>query len=226
MLIEFIGFPGAGKTTVQRGLLEAGLKAETVVPSRNSFSRPVFETIYRHLRAVLFFLLHPIKGWQLFKLVKETKQASFSSFRAVFINFLYKLSFYSKLNKQSNYMMDEGFVHAVLSIMIGSNNLSFDFSQFLKLAPSKDQWQLVYLKLDPDVALERVFKRNQGTHRLHTLGKEKELAQIVTVFESFLQAAQKDKLAVLSVVDVDGKAPSDVDEIVLNRIITKKLGTS
>src|SRR5690554_4069372 len=96
MLIEFIGLPGAGKTTVQRGLLEAGLKTEALVPSREAFSKPVFETIYRHLRAVLFFLLHPIKGWRLFKLVKETKQASLSSFRAVYINLLYKLSFYSK----------------------------------------------------------------------------------------------------------------------------------
>lgn len=210
MLIEFVGLPGAGKTTVQQDLLESELELVKVVPQRKKFPKPIYETIYRHLLAILFFLMHPIDGIKIYFLIKKTEQASSNSFRAVYINLLYKLSFYSKLKYNKNYVMDEGFVHAILSIIIGSNNLVFDFSKFLRFAPAIEKWQLVYLKLDPKVAYERVYVRNRGTHRLHTLDRNTMLNQIVLVLEEFVESLNAQNLANSNVIDVDGQSREDV----------------
>lgn len=186
ILIEFIGLPGSGKTTIATLLCKKDKRFIDILPKRNSFKINFFETVYRHFISLIFISLNPLYSYKVFKIIWSTKQNSLNNFRAVSINFFYKSYLYSKSKKNEISVLDEGVLHAVLSIMISSKRSDKLFSHLDILLRTYNHKKILlfYIEVNDDEVINRLkFRSNDG--KRHRVLKSSSICDLKLVKHSF-----------------------------------------
>jgi len=192
LVVEFLGLPGAGKTTVANKL-KAQLKEKgfKVYSARSLFRHKVCDIMNLSRPCRLQFKLESLSRNRVQYLTKTLRNSLFSSFASKYSEYvrLCKNLIYS-LNVENNYkrllirwlkeegagwelfnricsdnviyLNDEGFLHRAISYFVDIDPLSVELLKYIELAPKSNF--LFYVKTPPGVALERLKKRNDHVY--------------------------------------------------------------
>lgn len=193
ILVEFVGLPASGKTTIAEQLCLQNENFENLTPQRANFKIKHKETVYRHVSAFKYLLRNPVLSYQLFTLIRRSEQIYYDDIRATYINILYKLNLYHRLTSNQINVMDEGLLHALMSIVISAKNRGYIVDKLREIIITDFKlyrWIVVYIDNDESVTLSRLKKRSQNNKRLHRILKyklEEDLTLIKASFKEILE---------------------------------------
>jgi len=177
VVIEFLGLPGAGKTTLgktlSKELSECSIKHAFhnygEYPGFIPFnSRRLYGLIWTLCNSPLFFLLAN-------KFIWKSNQKSFRDYLSVTLNFFQK---YHDQIKYSNdhgniHILDEGVLHAIWSIIYSSENESIIDcldNSLLEALNISDIY--IYFHIEPALSIKRIFERGKDDGRVHRSMKD------------------------------------------------------
>ena len=173
MIIEFTGIPGAGKSTVIKGISELSLKD------------PVIFNVEKYLRDRSLFKLQGTIGFDiilLFNFYKLTRKdfillsKSFSILKKNKNKLKHKINIlrniFKKLvinrhikNKKEIFLIDEGLSHIPMSLFVDVNSeiVKSEVIEFLKFLPKIEK--LLLIDVDDSILIKRVIKRGENGHK-------------------------------------------------------------
>lgn len=193
ILIEFVGLPASGKTTIAEHLCIQDKRFKNITPQRPKFKRKQQETIYRHSSALIYLITNPALSYRLFNMIRNSKQPSINDIRATYVNLLYKLSLYSKVTSKHINLMDEGMLHALMSVVITAKNKKYlikKIKEIISFNNKTHRWVVIYVDNDEAVTLERLknrFQNDMNHHRILKYKLEKDLTLIKSTFKEILE---------------------------------------
>lgn len=193
ILIEFVGLPASGKTTIAEQLCLQNKSFKNITPQRAKFKIKKKETICRHSTALSYLIKNPMLSYHLFKMIRNSKQTSVNDLRATYVNLLYKLDLYRKVTPHHINVMDEGLLHALMSVVIAAKNKEYivkKVKQNIPFSNKEYRWVVVYVDNDEAVTLERLKKRSQNDRKSHRILKyklEEDLTLIKSAFREILE---------------------------------------
>ena len=167
--IEFYGLPGCGKSTVSHTAAEQ-LRANGIKVYEFSFFydhnlKPIARKFFKLFLTVCFCLSGPKAYRNLRRLVKENGYVDFwSSFKQI-VNIAPKIMFYKK-RKKAVYLWDEGLVQSAISLTVNSGMDIKKTEESLFSIVEQREIKKVYLKVDKEIALQRMNMRNSNDSRI------------------------------------------------------------
>lgn len=183
-IIDLYGLPGSGKSTISH-LAADKLREEGYIVKEPSWkldmdSSGLKRRFHKVLLSLQFALVNPAKNHALVKILKAVKNSETSFFK-MWINFAYTLCSIKRTKKADFVIMDEGIAQAVLSLYLYSSEQEFkkDYKTLLSFADGK--LRFIYCFVLPQIANERIQKRENGASRLEHLPeteREQLLAQL------------------------------------------------
>jgi thymidylate kinase len=209
MLVELVGIPGSGKTTLYRHMSEAMKRRGLLFTDINEISNrppqpkstPRFVTakpkrapLYKYIQ---FSRKHP-------ELVHQTSELFGDESIKHFLYCLLASSFQSAVDiKRENeiVVMDEGFLSHSVAACFG-NESSHILEKIITLSPAFDA--IIFINTPPEIAFERAVNRVGGS--------EKMMKKIITKFGD-LSAFQKRKTALLKGIEFYRKKCGGVIEV-------------
>lgn len=224
VLIEFVGLPGSGKTSVVKQMLEANSDYKHLWRFREEYRFKFFETIHRHFRALFFLIFNFPIALNIFKIVNKSKQLSKSNYRAVLVNLLYKRSYYKNI-KDGVQVMDEGIIHALISLLISSKNKNLDFNDIESIFPNSKAflWVVIHVNCDMDVLLERLRLRDNGQHRIFKYNLEEDVTRLNNSLLSILEFTEnKTNASVFSVENIKLNVAVKDTELLIKEYLSQR----
>ncbi len=167
--VEFYGLPGCGKSTVSHMVAEQlranGIKVYEFSYFYDHNLKPTVRRFLKLFSTVCFCLSSPKACKSLWRLVKENGYISFrDSFRQI-VNIAPKIMFYKKKEK-AVYLWDEGLVQSAISLTVNSRiDIKKTEESLLSIAVQREI-KKVYLKVDKEIALQRMGRRNNNDSRI------------------------------------------------------------
>lgn len=127
-IVEFIGLPGCGKSTISNNLtallIKDGFKVNNLSYKIGKMGKTK-RFLYKSSFVFLYFTQHPFLFFNYFKFVIKARQSSIKNFITTYINLIFVLSLYDNYNKKSKYdfvLFDQGIFQAFWSVKISSQN--------------------------------------------------------------------------------------------------------
>ncbi len=176
-VVEFIGIPGSGKTTIAKALYERLLSSESVSLPQRSEYRQIDLTFYEKLSIDLRYL-HTLLPYRFKRVIYESKHFGFNflSLRNGWARSRYPGVFFdlAKGMDTNLIILDEWLVHRTIDEDIHFYQAGFDYVGNFFLAPlvHVDNIIFVLVKTNLEVALHRILHDNQP-FRHFALDKDK-----------------------------------------------------
>jgi thymidylate kinase len=193
LLVEFVGLPGSGKTTIASGVMDSLSSLGLSYNTRESLSLPKHSKINRYIYSIFFVIRHPLLVLRIFNL-----SSGFKSFYKLLKNFISQYRAVRKSKLLSIY--DQGMLNTVFYF----NNKKMDWSSlnkiYSKLIPSK-KTLVVFIESDFDTAIKRANNRPAKNHFTEHMNQ----GEILDIFSNyaknykyFLQNSKDLKLLTIS----------------------------
>jgi thymidylate kinase len=171
MVIELLGLPGAGKSTLSR-LIADRLAATDLVVEEATFSRDHGTGRLRRVAEKFIFVLaylcaEPCRAAHVLGRVTRTRQATLFDWATSVVNFFYIASLYRQaVGGPGVLLLDQGIAQAVWSIGFAAQQRCWDQTvgtgRFLSPLPDL----VVVVRASPEVILARLGQREKRASRL------------------------------------------------------------
>jgi glycosyltransferase involved in cell wall biosynthesis/thymidylate kinase len=173
ILVEFIGLPGSGKSTlnyeVAEVLKDRGIRVES--PTMDITKRFIF---FRVPVKLYFFcsetIFHPFFSLKLYSFIISTEQKGLNNLVKVFFNLSYVVNLIrrSKRNRQIS-LLDQGIIQALYSIIFSAG---LDIDDIIKRIPELPLPDLVVsLQVSKENVLKRINRREYIQSRIEFYGE-------------------------------------------------------
>lgn len=213
MIVELIGLPGCGKTTVQLAILENRTFTGYNFVTRDEI---VQESIIYNWKWTLKIMHLDPRMWKLIKSVNALKkQLPYAEGRQIWINRFLVMSWAILRNSKENLLLDEGIIQYVSSILHEDSALEYDKVQAV-LNCFRGQIGMGYIWIDTSeqICLQRIRQRNRSNDRYNKIESDEELLRM-------LQFKKENIMAIAGMADVKFKLTSDgnMDKLDLERYL-------
>lgn len=168
MIVEFIGLPGSGKTTVAKEISRITSKNGLLVeyPLYDLYGEKwIKRNIIKALTILKVIIRLPIKALMLIAIILSSKQKKFTdNFRLIFNNLylLEKIRYYSKSKKII--LFDEGVFHHCWAINIGAEK-QVDIDRYLKVFRNCSR-KVIYIYCEIDIIANTIHSRDSDNKRM------------------------------------------------------------
>ncbi|MEC1719112.1 hypothetical protein [Schinkia azotoformans] len=167
MIVEFIGLPASGKTTIAKHIhLQDSIGNKKVkYPLYNIYKYSWFKrNLFKSLSVLKYIVVNPYKSFKLYMAIFKTNQSSWADLIKVYFNYIFLIVNYLKYkNCDDIILFDEGFLHNMWAILYASNNKSdsIDLKEFIVNGCLPN----IVIKVDcnAEIIIERLFSRNSNT---------------------------------------------------------------
>lgn len=216
MIVELIGLPGCGKTTIQSIILENSAYAKYRFLTRDEIVR---ESIIHNRKWTLRIMCLDPHMWQLIKSVKALKkQLPDTEGRQIWINRFLVMSWAILRKRKQNLLLDEGVIQYVSSILHKDSALSYEkaVQDVLDCFHGKMDMGYIHINTDEETCLERIRQRNRSNDRYNKIKSDEELLQM-------LRFKKQSILAIAEMADVKFRILSDgnADKLDLERYLNQ-----
>lgn len=174
--IDFFGLPGCGKSSLSHLASQQfrceGLDVKEVSYDMDHGNASLQRTWKKINATIRLFLCYPRLFWRVSKTLSTNCISLFGKlyFKHI-INLSYKIC--ALKGHHEILLFDEGFCQAVLSISLNNDGIRNDCYDSLVSAIASDRRMIsVYVKTEPDTALERIRLRNDGQSRFDNLSDD------------------------------------------------------
>ena len=160
--IEFIGLPGAGKSTVSellcQKLEERGVAVIRASSETGDSINPIVRKMKKLKRSVLYSISHLNQTKSISRIVKENGYKGLSKIRH--INNLIQKYYYYDNNNHYVYVWDQGIIQAAISLSVSGNHSTNDIlSQLDSIMLEKSTRICIYIKEPIETVLDRMDHR-------------------------------------------------------------------
>jgi len=150
LVIEFIGLPGAGKSTISKQVKEELKERNIIFDDLFNAGLPMFRlnrTIWKVVHVIKEIVSRPVFNLKQISLIFKTKQDTFMDFIKVTVNWII-MNGQIKRKLGTSVISDQGIVQAVWSILLTSRQ-NIGIEKFLSQTKLPDI--VFYVKIDRDV---------------------------------------------------------------------------
>lgn len=167
MIIEFIGFPGSGKTTISNKLISRSAGSTVIIQGTFDHKMPVVRIPLKLLYSFLCFVLKPRF---FFYNLNFFIHSGLSKGIKDFVNITYLSARYiCYMNSKKLVIFDQGLVQAYFSLMIFNKRFEdYDFKYLTELVD-----YIVILNLSIDLVFKRIKERNTRKSRVDRMSIDK-----------------------------------------------------
>lgn len=165
MIVEFIGLPASGKSTLVQRLLDDNSNERLTIynPFLKIYSQSWFQrNLYKTLQILIFSLKNITKTINLITVILHTQQRSIKDLIRVSFNFLFFFVLYEKYTNSKNIiLLDEGFFHNIWAVIYSSKNKERLLDELFELETNPNV--LIKVNCSNDEILERLLNRKSNT---------------------------------------------------------------
>ncbi len=212
-LIEFVGLPGTGKTTlakyVVKLLREEGYLAVNVTTNHG--------IMIKHIFALLFIFRKPAYSFNTFFKLLKTRQKTLIDLRSVLTNWFYKSELFCRYSRRRGiYVFDEGPFHGIYSVLYSARGAlsNKDMLDMMTMLPKPDL--IFHIKAEPKSIIKRLLDRggSRFAYDIRRCGSYKEQLKLVQkaidIYSSLegLMADESGKSILTSYINEDYAAAS------------------
>jgi adenylate kinase family enzyme len=165
MIVEFIGLPASGKSTLVKHLLTNYANTNLVIynPFLEIYSQSWLKrNVIKAKEISVFSFWNTTIVFKLVKVIIASEQRSFKDFIRVLFNFLYFFVLYGKYSKSNDIILfDEGYLHNIWAVIYSSKNkqVVLDNVFAFDITPNI----LIKVECSNEVILERLLQRKSNT---------------------------------------------------------------
>ncbi|MDX8361119.1 AAA family ATPase [Cytobacillus sp. IB215316] len=234
MMIEFIGIPGVGKTTLSHMLAKSlsvkGFHVNEPTYKINS-KKKLFKKITKLLYIMKILLTAPKICIYAIHIILKTHQRSYNDFIKTVSNLLYVIAIIkANSTKKGIHILDQGFVQALWSIEYSAHQLikPLDLKQLIEMVHSKPLL-IIDLHVKHTEVLKRLHQRKTNYSRLEKYFLEA-LPNHIKISNEILNQLKHDismtnidekKLKILSLSN-DSNEQLDINTIVIDQYIQEQ----
>jgi len=177
MLVEFLGVPGSGKSTVSHILADA-LKDRDLTVAEITYDldrrhRRAGRLLLKSMQSLRFALKHPYKTYSYFTKISSTNQNSLSDFTKALFNWLFIASIAHTHRASDITILDQGVAQALWSV--GHAARRNVWADLLALEPEGAAILpdlVVHVRASPQSLKDRLMARTQRVSRLDGHGQD------------------------------------------------------
>lgn len=165
MIVEFIGLPASGKSSLVRHLLINDANEGLVFcnPFINIYRQPWLKrNINKAMEIFIYSFRNISKFFDLIKVIIQSEQRSIKDFLRVSFNFLYFFVLYEKHSKSNDVILfDEGFLHNIWAVIYSSQNKQAVLDKIFAfdIAPNV----IIKVSCSNEIILDRLLQRKSNT---------------------------------------------------------------
>lgn len=228
LLIEFIGLPGAGKSTISKQVREELKDSDIIFDNLIGIECPLSRlnrSIWKIKYIVKEIVLHPAFNLKQINLILRSKQETFMDFIIVTTNWIIMMGQWRKGKKTGkNIISDQGIVQAVWSVFLSAKE-DMCIEEFLDQVDLPDI--VFYIKIDREIMKLRLTKRNSGQSRMerkNNFNDEEIYLKSIEIFKQIKKYLNKRNVS-LTIIDNNGSdALFENKEIIKYKIINSYNG--
>lgn len=184
MIIELIGMPGAGKSTIVNSLMENA--KELNIKKYQDVVREQKLNKTRRIFFIGFVLFHSLKFLPLFiEALKNSQNKSYTFIRLQkLLIMLYNIKMYKG---ESIIIMDQGVMQLLVSIFgVNSQKKAIPYNKYLALiwkVMGIDNFKLIYIKTQIIIAFERITNRNKPNCEFNKMNPKDRITALIAYSE-------------------------------------------
>ncbi|MXP14680.1 AAA family ATPase [Altererythrobacter confluentis] len=207
LLIEFVGFPGSGKSTVANGLMKHGLFATRKQLAKAWTDLPT----HQKLLVTLGLAAKPALVWSALRFLAANK-----SLKSDVLNRMARILVMSQwqLQNRQAIMLDQGMLQHLMSIHFASgqkSSASANMAPLIRQLFKGRDTHIIVLEISPRYAAQRIAGREAGFSRFDGLDAPHIAHLLQQSIELPREIANAARSAGLNVVEVDASLPvSDI----------------
>ncbi|MCK8816301.1 AAA family ATPase [Natroniella sulfidigena] len=203
LIVEFIGMPGSGKSTLNNKVKETLEQNEfdvenptADIASKNRLIRVMIKLIYFGLE----LLFHPLAALNYMRFIFFTKQKSFKDFSKVTLNLFY-ISYLMRKSENNNSItiLDQGILQALWSVFL-SSRLTFGELSKYELFEFIIPDLIIKVEVDHQILNNRLEKRSSNQSRLGQITSEnRDFKASEKLFNLLNGLAEKNQVSIIKV---------------------------
>lgn len=166
LIVEFVGLPGSGKTTIAKEIYDRGNIAGNTVdyPLYIFYKKSwISRNVSKLLNIFFFAVVNPLVFLTIIKMVVTSGQKRPSDYFRLSLNSVYIISIIKKFSTSENIVLfDEGILHHGWAIKLGAKK-SVDFEKYLRICGPDSI--IIHVFCDKEVVKERMINRGKLNSR-------------------------------------------------------------
>ncbi|WP_394740064.1 hypothetical protein [Natronococcus roseus] len=177
IIVEFVGNPASGKSTIARKLEEQLTAKGVKVRNRTHSLTHQTDSDYKRYSmmvglALLCILRHPVHSSQIARMIFKTQQRSLADFLTLTLYCLYLRTIYQRSASASGVeIFDQGLFQSLWSILLTSNrkDISGLLRNIIDKYPGSPTHVVVLIELSGEESISRLENRNSNSSRLEEI---------------------------------------------------------
>jgi thymidylate kinase len=228
VIVEFIGLPGSGKSTVAKSIFEEKQikKLHITYPLYNLYNKGwVQRNLIKFVLVINYFIFNFFYSLDVIKLIKSTKQNSTKNIIKLSFNFLFFLSVHKKYKESKDIVLfDEGLLHNVWAILYEATSKNIDYNKFIldSCLPNV----VVYVECDIQTNIDRLLLRKSNTRIESSSNLPLEIQNSKKDIEDIISNAKiLPKLSKLKLIKIDNSENASLmnnKEKIIQLIVSKE----